>query len=150
MFQVEICSQQLEICKSVCMFSSSPLLWRLINFWLFCSDDCRSLYLVKKSCGPMIADQEKIHGCVRFAFQLSPFLKPGCQKQTFIIMLICFIDIFCNDKAICNIFQGLRLTFTDQQPTGLPGKKSSSPDKKLIAQLFKKKSHSPVEDRKVI
>jgi hypothetical protein len=22
--------------------SSSPLLWRLINFWLFCSDDCRS------------------------------------------------------------------------------------------------------------
>jgi hypothetical protein len=30
------------------VFSSSPLLWRLINFWLFCSDDCRSLYLVKK------------------------------------------------------------------------------------------------------
>jgi hypothetical protein len=24
--------------------------------------------------GPMIADQEKINGCVRFAFQLSPFL----------------------------------------------------------------------------
>jgi hypothetical protein len=36
-------------------------------------------YLVKKSVGPMIADQEKINGCVRFAFQLSPFLKPGCQ-----------------------------------------------------------------------
>ena len=42
MFQVEICYQQLEICKSVCMFMSSPLLWRLINFRLFCSDDCRS------------------------------------------------------------------------------------------------------------
>jgi hypothetical protein len=28
-------------------------------------------YLVKKSFGPMIADQEKINGCVRFAFQLS-------------------------------------------------------------------------------
>jgi hypothetical protein len=27
----------------------------------------------------MIADQEKINGCVRFAFQLSPFLKPGGQ-----------------------------------------------------------------------
>jgi hypothetical protein len=37
-------------------------------------------YIVKKSFGPMIADQEKINGCVRFAFQLSPFLKPGCQK----------------------------------------------------------------------
>jgi hypothetical protein len=33
-------------------------------------------YLVKKSFGPMIADQEKMNGCVRFAFQLSPFLKP--------------------------------------------------------------------------
>ena len=53
---------------------------RLLNFRLFCSDDCRSLYLVKKSFGPMIADQEKINGCVRFAFQLSPFLKPGYQK----------------------------------------------------------------------
>jgi hypothetical protein len=41
MFQVEICFQQLEICKSACL-SSSPLLWRLINFRLFCSDDCRS------------------------------------------------------------------------------------------------------------
>ena len=57
-----------------------------------------------KSFSPMIADQEKINGCVRFAFQLSPFLKPGCQKYTFIFMLICFIGIFCNDKAICNIF----------------------------------------------
>jgi hypothetical protein len=38
-------------------------------------------YLVKKSFDPMIADQEKINGCVRFAFQLSPFLKPGCQPQ---------------------------------------------------------------------
>jgi hypothetical protein len=37
-------------------------------------------YLVKTSFGPMIADQEKINGCVPFAFQLSPFLKPGCQK----------------------------------------------------------------------
>ena len=42
MFQVEVCSQQLEICKSVCMLSSSPLLWRLINFRLLCSDDCWS------------------------------------------------------------------------------------------------------------
>ena len=25
---------------------------------------------------PMIADQEKMNGCVRFVFQLSPFLKP--------------------------------------------------------------------------
>ena len=48
MFQVEICSQQLEICKSVCMVFVLPLLWRLINFRLFFSDDCRSLYLVKK------------------------------------------------------------------------------------------------------
>ena len=39
-----------------------------------------SEYLVKKRFGPMIADQEQINGCVRFAFQLSPFLKPGCQK----------------------------------------------------------------------
>jgi hypothetical protein len=37
MFQVEICSQQLEICKSVCM-----LIVLGINFRLFCSDDCRS------------------------------------------------------------------------------------------------------------
>jgi hypothetical protein len=43
---------------------------------------------------------EKINGCVRFAFQLSLFLKPGCQKKTFIFMLICFIDIFCNANAI--------------------------------------------------
>ena len=43
MFQVEICSQQLEICKSVCMFIVLAIaLWRLINFQLFCSDDCRS------------------------------------------------------------------------------------------------------------
>ena len=42
--------------------------------------------------------------CVRFLFKLSPFWKPGCQKKTFIFMLICFIDIFCNDKGICNIF----------------------------------------------
>jgi hypothetical protein len=43
MFQVEICSQQLEICKSVCMFIVLAIaLWRLINFLLFCSDDCRS------------------------------------------------------------------------------------------------------------
>jgi hypothetical protein len=40
----------------------------------------RSLYLVKKNFGPMIADQEKINGCVQFAFQLSPFFKPACQK----------------------------------------------------------------------
>jgi hypothetical protein len=64
MFQVEICSQQLEICKSVSCLSFSSLLWRLINFRLFCSDDCRSLYLVKNSFSPMIADQEKINGCV--------------------------------------------------------------------------------------
>jgi len=44
------------------------------------------------------------YGCVRFVFKLSPFWKTGCQKQTFIFMLICFIDIFCNDKAICDIF----------------------------------------------
>ena len=44
MFQIEICSQQLEICKSVCMFIALAMLlvWRLINFRLFCSDDCRS------------------------------------------------------------------------------------------------------------
>ena len=42
MFQVVICSQQLEICKSCACLSSSPLLWRLINFRLFCTDDCRS------------------------------------------------------------------------------------------------------------
>ena len=43
MFQVEICSQELEICKSVCMFIVLAIaLWRLINFRLFCSDDCRS------------------------------------------------------------------------------------------------------------
>ena len=39
----KICSQQLEICKSVCMFIVLVIaLWRLINFRLFCSDDCRS------------------------------------------------------------------------------------------------------------
>jgi hypothetical protein len=37
-------------------------------------------YLVGKGFGPMIADEEKINEWVRFAFQLSPFLKPGCQK----------------------------------------------------------------------
>jgi hypothetical protein len=38
-----ICSQQLEICKSVCMFIVLAIaLWRLINFRLFYSDDCRS------------------------------------------------------------------------------------------------------------
>ena len=43
MFQVEICSHQLEICKSVCVFIVLVIaLWRLINFRLFCSDDCRS------------------------------------------------------------------------------------------------------------
>jgi hypothetical protein len=44
------------------------------------------------------------NGCVRFVLRLFPFCKPGCQKQTFIFMLICFIDIFYNDKAIYNIF----------------------------------------------
>jgi hypothetical protein len=29
---------------------------------------------MKKSFGPMIADQEKKNGCVRFALQLSPWL----------------------------------------------------------------------------
>jgi len=53
MFQVEICSQQLEICKSVCM------LWRLINFRLFCSDDADH-DLVKKSFGPMIVDHDLV------------------------------------------------------------------------------------------
>jgi hypothetical protein len=43
-------------------------------------DEEYQYYLMKKSFGPMIANQEKINGCVRFAFQLSPFLKPGCQK----------------------------------------------------------------------
>jgi hypothetical protein len=43
LFQVEICSQQLEICKSVCMFIVLAIeLWRLITFPLFCSDDCPS------------------------------------------------------------------------------------------------------------
>ena len=43
MFQVEICSQQLEIAANPCAcVSSSALLWTLINFRLFCSDDCRS------------------------------------------------------------------------------------------------------------
>ena len=42
MFQVEICSQQLEICKSGACLLTLPLLWRLINSRLFCSDDCRS------------------------------------------------------------------------------------------------------------
>jgi hypothetical protein len=37
-------------------------------------------YLAKNNFGPMIADQENINSCVRFAFQLSPFFKPGCQK----------------------------------------------------------------------
>ena len=90
MFQIEICSQQLEICKSVCMFIVLAIVVETINFRLFCSDDCRSLYLVKKNFGPMIVDQEKINECVRFAFQLSPFLKPGCQKQTFIF----YVDKF--------------------------------------------------------
>ena len=49
MFQVEICSQQLEICKSVCMFIILAIaLWRLINFRLFCSDDYRSWPREKK------------------------------------------------------------------------------------------------------
>jgi hypothetical protein len=39
MFQVEICSQQIEICKSVCMF----IVLAIIDFRLFCSNDCRSL-----------------------------------------------------------------------------------------------------------
>jgi hypothetical protein len=34
----------------------------------------------EENVGPMIADEEKINGCVRFAFQLSLFLKPGGQK----------------------------------------------------------------------
>jgi hypothetical protein len=42
MFQVDIWSQQLEICKSVSCLPSSPLLWRLINFRWFCSDNCWS------------------------------------------------------------------------------------------------------------
>ena len=49
MFRVEICSQQLEICKSVCMFIILAIaLWSLINFRLFCSDDCRSWPREKK------------------------------------------------------------------------------------------------------
>jgi hypothetical protein len=49
MFQVEICSQQLEICKSVCMFIVLTIaLWRLINFRLFCYDDCRSWHREEK------------------------------------------------------------------------------------------------------
>jgi hypothetical protein len=34
----------------------------------------------EEKCWSMIADQENINGCVRFAFQLSPYLKPDCQK----------------------------------------------------------------------
>ena len=48
MFQFEICSQQLEICKSEACLLSLPLLWRLINSRLFCSDDCRSWSLDEK------------------------------------------------------------------------------------------------------
>jgi len=48
-FQVEICSQQLEICKSVCMFIVLAIaLLRLINFRLFCSDDCLPWSLEEK------------------------------------------------------------------------------------------------------
>ena len=42
MFQVEICSHQLDICKSVCMFIVLAIVVETINFRLFCSDDCRS------------------------------------------------------------------------------------------------------------
>jgi hypothetical protein len=37
-------------------------------------------YLVKKSFDPMIADQGKINGCVRNAFQLSPFFETRLSK----------------------------------------------------------------------
>jgi hypothetical protein len=38
----------------------------------------------------MIADQEKINGCVRFAFQLSPFLKLGLSK----VDIYFYVDMF--------------------------------------------------------
>ena len=46
MFQVEICSQQLEICKSVCMFIVLAII--------------EDHNLVKKSFGPMIADHDLV------------------------------------------------------------------------------------------
>ena len=97
MFQVKICSQQSEICKSVCMLSSSPLSWRLINFRLFCSDDCRSLYLVKKNFGPMIADQEKINGVFDLRFNYLPFWNLAVKSRRLFlcwyILLIYFVMI---------------------------------------------------------
>jgi hypothetical protein len=60
------------------------------NFRLFCSDDCRSLYLVKKSVGPMIADQEKINGCVRFAFPFISLFETWWSK----VDIYFYVDVF--------------------------------------------------------
>jgi hypothetical protein len=67
-FQVEICFFVLAIVVETNYFSVVLFRWLLI------------IIPHEENFGPMIADQENINGCVRFAFQLSPFFKPGCQK----------------------------------------------------------------------
>ena len=56
----------LQICVHV--YLPRPLLWRLINFWLFCSDDCQSWPHEEKFCSDDCRSwpcEEKInnHGC---------------------------------------------------------------------------------------
>jgi hypothetical protein len=47
MFQVEICSQQLEICKSVCMFFLTKFIWRRLSMFKYNKYITNSLIITK-------------------------------------------------------------------------------------------------------
>jgi hypothetical protein len=50
--------------------SSSPLLWRLINFRLFCSDDCRSWPRVNNHCQECVRAYLSINDCLSFLHEV--------------------------------------------------------------------------------
>ena len=102
MFQVEICSQQLESANPCACLSSSPLLWRLINFRLFCSDDFRSWPRDEKintfltmiieesvsfmSCEPFFWVQLFLCGTCGIYFYLHPTFFPSIEQSAWVII----------------------------------------------------------------
>ena len=60
MFQVEICSQQIEICKSVCMFIVLPIIVETDKLSGCFVPMIADHNLVKKSFDPMIADHDLV------------------------------------------------------------------------------------------
>ena len=60
MFQVEICSQQLEICKSMCMFMVLAIVVETESTFGCFVPMIADHDLVKKSVGPMIANHDLV------------------------------------------------------------------------------------------